>query len=171
MEGKPGYKKIRIMIAEDDRHVSLIYQVGLPDEVFEKLTVSSGDEVMKSFKEWKPDILILDIMLPGISGYAVLKAIREEMDDTETPIIMATSLSGREAVLDCAQLGIQGYVVKPFTHKEIAEKVLGYFQKANNERALQAMGQLQAFRAWAEQARNGQPDGDAGEPGEAANAK
>ncbi|MEN6441219.1 MAG: response regulator [Syntrophobacter sp.] len=149
------------MIAEDDRHVSLIYQVGLPDEVFERFTVTSGDEVLESFKEWKPEILILDIMLPGISGYAVLKAIREEMNDTETSIIMATSLSGRDAVLDCVQLGIQGYLVKPFSHREIAGKVLGYFQKVNSERALQAIGRLQAFHARAEQAKHQEPDGDA----------
>jgi response regulator of citrate/malate metabolism len=60
---------------------------------------------------------------------------------------MATSLSDRDAVLDCLELGIQGYMVKPFTHKEITQRVLGYYQKTNPEKTAEALALLDALAA------------------------
>jgi response regulator of citrate/malate metabolism len=65
----------------------------------------------------------------------------------DTAIIMATSLSDRGAVLDCLELGIQGYIVKPFTHKEVSQRVLGYYQKTNPEKAAAALALLDAVKA------------------------
>ncbi len=139
-----AFDKIKTLIAEDDKSVSLIYRIGLNEEVFEKHFLTNGNDVLEVYREWKPDILILDIMLPGTSGYAILKLINEETRSTDTAIIMATSLSDRDAVLDCLELGIQGYIVKPFTHKEISRKILGYYQKANPEKAAAALSLLDA---------------------------
>jgi len=146
MEEPASFNKIRTLIVEDDKAVSLIYKNGLPEEVFEKRLLADGNDALEIYREWKPDILILDIMLPGTSGYAILKSIREEMQSADTAIVMATALSGREAVMDCLSLGIQGYIVKPFTHKEIGQRVLGYYRKTNPERAETALALLEVLK-------------------------
>ncbi|MCE5337017.1 MAG: response regulator [Desulfobacteraceae bacterium] len=142
MEEESGFDRLKILIAEDDKAVLVLYDNGLSNEVFEKKFVNDGSYVISIFKEWKPDLLLLDIMLPEVSGYAILKEIREGLHDTRTPIIMATSLSDKAAVLDCLQLGIQGYLVKPFSHRDIAGKVMAYYNKANPEKAAAIISQL-----------------------------
>lgn len=142
MKGSGVFNRLKTLIAEDDQAVSLIYKIGLTDQVFEKRFTADGNDVLEIYWDWRPDILILDIMLPGKSGYAALKAIRENMESADTVIIMATSLSDRDAVMDCLTLGIQGYLVKPFTHKEISRKVLACYGKTDHERATAALALL-----------------------------
>jgi len=149
MQRATSFEKIKTLIAEDDKSISLIYEIGLNREVFEKRFITNGDDVLEAYEDWGPDILILDIMLPGTSGYAILKVIREKEQNTGTAIIMATSLSDRSAVMDCLELGIQGYIVKPFTHKEISQRVLSYYQKVNPDRAASALALLDSMKAGA----------------------
>jgi DNA-binding response OmpR family regulator len=147
MEQSAELDKVKVLIAEDDKHVRLIYNIGLIDQVFEKRFDETGSEILKIYKWWQPDILILDIMLPGASGYAILKAIRQDMKDETTPIMMASCLSRQDIVVPCIQLGVQGYLVKPFTHREIARKVLDCYQKANPEKGTAALARFDAVRA------------------------
>jgi DNA-binding response OmpR family regulator len=74
--------------------------------------------------------MILDLMLPEISGYSVLKEIREDLENNTIPIIISSSLSKRDDILSCAKVGIQGYFTKPVIWKEIGVRVLDCFQKA-----------------------------------------
>jgi CheY-like chemotaxis protein/HPt (histidine-containing phosphotransfer) domain-containing protein len=122
-------KRIKILIAEDDRSIKDIYEIVLSEEIFEKKFVDDGEIVLTAYNSWQPDILILDIMLPGKTGYVILKEIREEMEDRLTTIIMATSLSEQSDVLDCLKLGIQGYIVKPFNKIELSRKILECHRK------------------------------------------
>jgi CheY-like chemotaxis protein len=68
-------------------------------------------------------------MMPVMTRYSVLETIRTEGKDTTTKIIMATSMSGSHTVQDCAKLGIQGYLVKPFKPKEIATRIIQCIQQ------------------------------------------
>ncbi|MFP5213128.1 MAG: response regulator transcription factor [Acidobacteriota bacterium] len=122
-------ERIKILLVDDDRSIRGLYNLGLPDEEFEKQFASNGKEALQTYATWHPDIVLLDIMLPELSGYSVLKTIRKANQDKLTSIIMATSISGKDDVLDCLKLGIQGYIVKPFKHTEIKEKVLEYFKR------------------------------------------
>jgi CheY-like chemotaxis protein len=74
-------------------------------------------------------------MMPGVTGYEMLKEIRTNLNDKSTPIIVATSKSGAKDIRDCLSLGIVGYVVKPFDPDTIALKILEYYEKADKERA------------------------------------
>lgn len=126
--------KLKILIVEDSKSVLALYNAGLADAVFDKRLVADGSEALKVYDSWQPDIIILDIVLPGMSGYAVLKEIREEIEDKTTTIIMATSMSSKDDITDCMKLGIQGYIIKPFKYKEVTDKVLQYYQSVNPER-------------------------------------
>ena len=136
-------EKLKILIVEDDRVILRLYDKFLVDDVFDKQLTANGEEAMKIYHAWEPDIILLDIMLPVMDGHEVLKEIRHTFEDTETPIIMSTSSSEKDEVLSCAKLGIQGYILKPFKPQEIPCKILEYYGKANPERAKAAMALLE----------------------------
>lgn len=127
--------KIKILIVEDDYTTQLIYEKGLFNDVFDKKTVATGKEALFVYNEWHPDIIILDIQLPEMNGDEVLKEIRQTIGDQKTTIVMATSKSDRKDVQACIDLGIEGYVVKPFPLREIGSKILTYYAKKEPERA------------------------------------
>jgi len=140
-------KKIKILIVEDDKRILDIYDKFMSDEIFEKELVSDGKTAVNKYKEFMPEIIILDIMLPDISGYVILKEIRTALNDKKTCIIMATSISKQDDVLSCVKLGISGYMVKPFNHRELNDSILTYFEKDNQQKALQAKELLSAKQA------------------------
>jgi DNA-binding response OmpR family regulator len=139
-------EKLKVLVVEDDRNVRIIYDAGLSGEVFEKQFVGNGKDALQVYQSWRPDIILLDMMLPEVSGYSLLKTVREEILDATTTIIMSTCISGKVDVLACVKVGVQGYIVKPFTHKEIADKVLDCYRKVNPERADAAQAALVAVR-------------------------
>ena len=122
--------KLRILVAEDSLEMRGLYKLALRDELFDRIIVSNGEEALDEYSIRKPDIMLLDIMMPVKSGYQVLKEVRRDFRDFSTVIIMATALKKEEDVKDCLALGIQGYIVKPFNHRTLARKIIGYFEKA-----------------------------------------
>lgn len=122
-------KKIKILVVEDDPHVTKQYDLGLPNQIFHKEFAKDGEEAISMYESMKPDIILLDIMLPKENGFVILKKIRHEFKDKSTSIIMATALSGKDDITECVKLGISGYIVKPINPKEVASKVLSSFKK------------------------------------------
>ena len=133
-----GKDKIKVLVVEDDTSTQLLYDKGLFNQVFEKRMVASGKEALLVYNDWHPDIIILDIQLPEMTGDQVLKAIRTTINDKKTTIVMATSKSGSEDVMSCMNLGIEGYIVKPFSLQEVGVKILAYYAKKEPERARRA---------------------------------
>ena len=131
--------KIRILIVEDSSNINMLYDHGLPDAVFEKRFATNGQEGLVIYNDWQPEIMILDVMLPVVSGYTILKEIRQNLQDSSTVIIMSTSLSGKEDVTTLMKMGIQGYILKPFGMKEIGGKILRYYQKVHPGKATAAL--------------------------------
>jgi CheY-like chemotaxis protein len=119
--------KPKILIAEDDKTTLKFYEKALDNDVFEKRFETDGEKALEAYKSWNPDILVLDIMMPGMSGYMVLKTIRKEEDDQKVTIIMATSMSDAQDIKDCLELGIQGYLVKPVDFKGMGDKILNWW--------------------------------------------
>ena len=121
--------KIKILIVEDDHSTQLLYNKGIFDQIFDKKMVVSGKEAIIAYDKWHPDIIVLDIYLPEMTGFQVLKEIRTTFEDKKTTIVMATSLSGSEDVLSCMKMGVEGYIIKPFSLREIGLKILSYYAK------------------------------------------
>jgi CheY-like chemotaxis protein len=121
--------KIKLLLVDDDKSILDLYEKCLSSDVFEKRTVDNGKAALEAFHTWHPDVIVLDIMMPVMTGFAVLDAIRTAEKDKTTTIIMATSMSDSQNVRDCAKFGIQGYIVKPFKPKEIANKIMHCIQK------------------------------------------
>lgn len=134
--------KLKILIVEDDKSLLILYDMIIPDTVFEKQLVRDGVAAMEAYYSWHPDIILLDIFLPKMTGHTVLKEIREEMKDRSTAIIMSTSIDAEDDAMDCAKVGIQGYIVKPFDRKRLADMILDYYSQVDAERAEAARAQL-----------------------------
>ena len=116
--------KLKLLIVEDDESLLNLYDAVVSADLFEKRLVADGRSAMENYKTWHPDIILLDIFLPDMSGCSILKEIRDESGDRETTIIISTSTDEKTDIKTCKDLGIQGYIVKPFDYKEINDKIL-----------------------------------------------
>jgi DNA-binding response OmpR family regulator len=134
--------KLRILMVEDNEALLILYDHAFPEEVFEKEFADNGSRALEIYRQWHPDIILLDIMLPEMSGHQILEEIREVEDDSSTSVIIATSLDLREDMERCENLGIHGYIVKPFNHKELPLEVLNMYRESNSEKAEWALARL-----------------------------
>ena len=127
--------KIKILIVEDDPILQEIYDIGLPEEEYEKRLTGNGFDAIEIYKSWNPDIIILDIGLQEINGYYILRKIRKELKDEDTTIIMATGVSEQNSKLGCIEMGISAYIVKPFKYEEINKLVTKAYKGGKIPRA------------------------------------
>ncbi|MBE5964725.1 MAG: response regulator transcription factor [Lachnospira sp.] len=112
--------KQRILIVDDDTNISELISLYLVKECFETTCVEDGEAAIEAFKTFKPDLILLDLMLPGMDGYQVCREIRK---DSNIPIIM---LSAKGEVFDKVlglELGADDYIIKPFDSKELVARV------------------------------------------------
>lgn len=125
--------KLKLLIAEDEKAAQLIYKKAFQENrfnnIFDITIVNDGEEALKTFQGIKPDILVLDIMMPIMSGFNVLKKIREKKSNSSSVVIMVTKLSDKSDIADCAKLGIDGYIIKPIKAGNIGDKILAYYKK------------------------------------------
>lgn len=113
-------EKQRILIVDDDTNISELIELYLTKECFQCESVEDGESALEKFKTFKPDLILLDLMLPGIDGYDVCREIRKT---SATPIIM---LSAKGEVFDKVlglELGADDYMIKPFDTKELVARV------------------------------------------------
>ena len=142
-------EKLRILIAEDDLLLQEIYDYSLSGHVFDKKIVGNGADALDTYKTWKPDLIMLDSIMPVMTGYSALKEIRTTLHDKTTPVVISTSMSKSEDVLSFAKLGISGYIVKPFDPDEIGAKILSYYEKTHPQAAQEATEmQLGTIEQW-----------------------
>lgn len=128
-------EKIKILIAEDNSFSRKFYDTYISGEVFSKQFAVNGFEALEIYANWKPDILLLDLMMPVMSGQEVLQEIRETRKDIATTIIVSSLSSHRDDVALCARFGVQGYLVKPLNPREISRTLLDLYVKANPRKA------------------------------------
>ncbi len=125
---------IKILIAEDNPINRKFYDAAISRNVFEKKFAVNGYEAVQFYKEWQPDIILLDLMMPVMSGQAVLRRIREKHKDAATTIIISSSSSHRDDVVECAKFGVQGYLVKPINAREVSKTLLKIYMEAHPEK-------------------------------------
>ena len=123
-------EKQRILIVDDDENIAELISLYLLKECYDTRIVHDGEEALKVFADFDPQLVLLDLMLPGIDGYEVCKYIRQ---NSQVPVIM---LSAKGEVFDKVlglELGADDYMVKPFDSKELvarAKAVMRRYQKS-----------------------------------------
>lgn len=112
--------KQKILIVDDDVNIAELISLYLTKECFDTLMVHDGEEAIKNFETYQPNLILLDLMLPGIDGYEVCREIRKT---SSVPIIM---LSAKGEIFDKVlglELGADDYIIKPFDSKELVARV------------------------------------------------
>ena len=110
----------KILVVEDDHNISDLIRMYLEKEGFEVQTVFDGGSAVETFRSWEPDMVLLDIMLPVMDGWAVCGKIRET---SRTPIIMITAKSEVFDRIQGLEMGADDYIVKPFEMKELIARI------------------------------------------------
>lgn len=113
-------EKQRILIVDDDANIAELISLYLMKECYETMIVGDGEEALKRFPEFKPNLVLLDLMLPGMDGYQVCRELRSS---SQVPIIM---LSAKGEIFDKVlglELGADDYMIKPFDSKELVARV------------------------------------------------
>ena len=112
--------KQKILIVDDDENIAELISLYLTKECFDTMMVHDGEDALSAFDTYAPNLILLDLMLPGIDGYQVCRDIRSR---SNTPIIM---LSAKGEVFDKVlglELGADDYIIKPFDAKELIARV------------------------------------------------
>ncbi len=119
--------KQRVLIVDDDASISELISIYLTKECYETKIVHDGESAVAEYKSYSPDLILLDLMLPGIDGYEVCRTIRKE---SAVPIIM---LSAKVETFDKVlglELGADDYIIKPFDAKELIARVKAVLRRS-----------------------------------------
>lgn len=110
----------KILIVEDEIAISKVLRAYLKKANYETEIVEDGNRVLECFQHFQPDLVLLDVMLPGKDGWTILTEIREQND---CPIVMLTALGDVEHKLSGLQKGADDYITKPFIAEEVVARV------------------------------------------------
>ena len=116
-----------ILVVDDDPNISRLEQLYLEKENFEVRVADRGDTALEQFRQNPPDLILLDVMLPGMDGYQVLKAVRKSGN---IPVIMVTARGETFDKVLCLELGADDYITKPFDGKEMTARVKAVLRRA-----------------------------------------
>ncbi len=116
----------RVLVVDDDPALAEMLTIVLRTEGFESMVCPSGDRALGAFREFRPDVVLLDLMLPGKDGIDVCKEIRAE---SGVPIVMLTAKTDTVDVVLGLESGADDYVVKPFKPKELVARIRARIRK------------------------------------------
>ncbi len=124
--------KQKILIVDDDNNIAELISLYLMKECFDTMIVEDGEQALEQFAQYQPNLILLDLMLPGIDGYQVCREIRRT---SNVPIIM---LSAKGEVFDKVlglELGADDYMIKPFDSKELVARVKAVLRRTQAQAA------------------------------------
>jgi len=121
----------RVLVVDDDAKTVELVKMYLNRDGYRVLTAYNGNDALKLAREGHPDLIVLDLMLPGIDGLEVCRILRRESD---VPIIMLTALTTDDDRLTGLNLGADDYVTKPFSPRELAARVRAVLRRLPGER-------------------------------------
>ncbi|MCK4356739.1 response regulator transcription factor, partial [Candidatus Bipolaricaulota bacterium] len=120
----------RILIVDDEERIVQTVKAYLDQEGFKTYTASDGEEALRAFEEKGPDLIVLDLMLPHLSGIEVTKKIRAT---SNVPIIMLTAKASEADRVVGLELGADDYVVKPFSPRELVARVRAVLRRIDGD--------------------------------------
>ena len=114
-------KKKRILLVEDESHIAEGLKLNLALQGYDVMIAPDGVSGLHQWKKWQPDLIILDIMLPGIDGFSVLQSIR--LEDEQVPILILSAKSASDDKVKGLSFGVDDYLAKPFDLEELLLRV------------------------------------------------
>lgn len=139
----------RILIVEDEKPLTLLLRYNLEAEGYEVEAIAQGDEAEVRLKESVPDLLVLDWMLPGLSGIELCRRLRARPETQSLPIIMLTARGEESERLRGLSTGADDYVVKPFSVPELLARIRALLRRTRPERLADVLsaGDIELDRA------------------------
>ena len=119
----------RVLTVEDDERIRTALRLALEDEGWEVDEVASGEEALAAFSRVPADVVLVDIMLPGMDGFDICRAIRRSSD---VPIVMITARSDTHDVVAGLEAGADDYLTKPFAPKELSARIRALLRRARS---------------------------------------
>ena len=120
---------IKVLVVEDDRNIAELLEMYLKKEGYEPVLAYDGGKGLELYRSEKPDLVLLDIMMPVMDGYAVCRAIRTE---SKVPIIMLTAKGETDDKVDGLKLGADDYITKPFQMREVLARIEAVLRRTDS---------------------------------------
>ncbi len=131
MKAKNGFN---LLIVDDEKDISDLIVFNAEQLGYNAVAVATGEDALKKAREEKPDLIVLDIMLPGIDGADVCRILRSDEDTSEIPIVMLTAKGSEEDIVKGLELGADDYVTKPFSPKVLFARIKKILQRKEKNR-------------------------------------
>lgn len=134
-------ERTSVLAVDDDPGILRIIQMTLDDEDIDLRVVPSGAAALTSLQETKPDVILLDVMMPGLSGIDVLREIRDGDDGAGLPVILLTAKDTNADKVKGLDLGADDYITKPFSVEELRARVRAVVRRTRNRQAFERIVQ------------------------------
>ncbi len=125
---------MKVLVVEDEQPVRKLIDINLKLESYDVITAADGFEAMQQLDQGMPDLVILDIMLPGLDGWEVLKRLRQDTRFRDTPVVVLTALVQDADIIQGWQLGADEYITKPFSPVALVKTVQMVLDRTPEER-------------------------------------
>ena len=121
--------RAKVLVVDDEEYIQHILNFSFGAEGYEVVTASDGEEGVSKARDEKPDVIVMDIMMPKMDGYEACKQIKTDPQTKDIPVILLTA-KGRDADRKLgSEVGADDYVVKPFSPGRLIERVEGIMKK------------------------------------------
>jgi two-component system phosphate regulon response regulator PhoB len=121
----------KILVVEDDKSISDLISLHLKKDNFEYLVVHNGEDALSHLDNFMPDFVILDWMIPGLSGLEVLRRIRNKQEYKNLPILMLTAKNSKQDKIISFESGLDDYITKPFLPSELIARVKAILKRTS----------------------------------------
>ena len=121
----------KILVVEDEPDISKLVSYNLAQERFKVLTAEDGEQALKVIQREKPNLVVLDLMLPGLSGIEVCRILRDRPETAKLPILMLTAKASETDRVVGLEMGADDYLAKPFSPREMVARVRAILRRAN----------------------------------------
>ena len=125
----------KILVVEDEPDIRKLVQYNLSQERFTVLEAEDGEQALNLLQREKPNLVILDLMLPGLSGMEICKLLRQRSDTNKLPILMLTAKAGEADRVVGLEMGADDYLTKPFSPREMIARVRAILRRAESKAA------------------------------------
>lgn len=124
--------KEKILVVEDEEAIQELIRYNLVKEGFDRIKLcDSGEAALEQAVEFKPDLILLDLMLPGMDGFSVCRRLRRDSRTASTPVIMLTAKSEESDVVAGLEVGADDYLAKPFSPKILIARIKSVLRRTN----------------------------------------
>ena len=113
----------RILVAEDEEHSRALLEIKFRNSGFDVVSAEDGESALKKALALRPDLIVLDIMMPAMTGFEVLAALKKDPSTAAIPVILVSAQRNEENIVKGLRLGANDYVLKPFSPHELVARV------------------------------------------------